>query len=40
MSEDPRRLVPRTDTLLADPQLTDAEMDAVRDEVFRVLGWE
>lgn len=23
-----------------DPQLTDAEMDAVRDEVFRVLGWE
>jgi hypothetical protein len=23
-----------------DPQLTDPEMDAVRDEVFRVLGWE
>jgi hypothetical protein len=23
-----------------DPQLADAEMDAVRDEVFRVLGWE
>jgi hypothetical protein len=23
-----------------DPQLTEPEMDAVRDEVFRVLGWE
>jgi hypothetical protein len=23
-----------------DPQLTGPEMDAVRDEVFRVLGWE
>jgi hypothetical protein len=23
-----------------DPQMTDPEMDAVRDEVFRVLGWE
>jgi hypothetical protein len=23
-----------------DPQLTQSEMDAVRDEVFRVLGWE
>jgi hypothetical protein len=23
-----------------DPGMTDAEMDAVRDEVFRVLGWE
>lgn len=23
----------------ADPQLTEQEMDAVRDEVFRVLGW-
>ena len=25
---------------LVDPQLTEPEMDAVRDEVFRVLGWE
>lgn len=25
---------------VADPQMTDPEMDAVRDEVFRVLGWE
>ena len=25
---------------LEDPQLTEPEMDAVRDEVFRVLGWE
>jgi hypothetical protein len=25
---------------LDDPQLTEPEMDAVRDEVFRVLGWE
>lgn len=25
---------------IEDPLLTDAEMDAVRDEVFRVLGWE
>jgi hypothetical protein len=25
---------------LIDPQLTEPEMDAVRDEVFRVLGWE
>ncbi|HJZ94751.1 MAG TPA: hypothetical protein VKE40_28050 [Gemmataceae bacterium] len=25
---------------LVDPQLGAAEMDAVRDEVFRVLGWE
>jgi hypothetical protein len=25
---------------LDDPQLTEAEMDAVRGEVFRVLGWE
>jgi hypothetical protein len=24
---------------IVDPQLTDPEMDAVRDEVFRVLGW-
>ena len=24
---------------LVDPQLTEPEMDAVRDEVFRVLGW-
>ena len=23
-----------------DPQMTDPEMDAVRDEVFRVLGWD
>jgi hypothetical protein len=23
-----------------DPQMTEPEMDAVRDEVFRVLGWE
>ena len=23
-----------------DPQMTDPEIDAVRDEVFRVLGWE
>ncbi len=25
---------------IADPQLSEAEMNAVRDEVFRVLGWE
>lgn len=25
---------------LDDPQLAEVEMDAVRDEVFRVLGWE
>ena len=25
---------------LDDPQLTEPEMDAVRDEVFRVLGWQ
>ena len=25
---------------VADPQLGEAEMDAVRDEVFRVLGWD
>ena len=25
---------------LDDPQLTEPEMDAVRDEVFRVLGWD
>ena len=25
---------------IVDPQLTEPEMDAVRDEVFRVLGWE
>jgi hypothetical protein len=25
---------------MVDPQLTEPEMDAVRDEVFRVLGWE
>src|SRR5262245_64735204 len=25
---------------IVDPQLTEPEMDAVRDEVFRVLGWQ
>jgi hypothetical protein len=33
---------PKTRTLyrVADPRLTDAEMEAVQDEVFEVLGWE
>jgi hypothetical protein len=33
---------PKTRTLyrVADPRLTDAEMEAVQEEVFEVLGWE